>query len=190
MMSKLTNFVLTGERFEDLDFSESVLNLNYGALPSSTMHVAAWGILFHLKDHPFLLPSGSDACASLGNLANLPSWSIITFEGVSKVEIRVAPYAPSFTPTAPGFLSKSGLAQDHDSMIELFESWEVPGQPLSAQSYGFDCVLDHPYGYCSLIIRASGAVGLEFRPDLLIPFSEFHVDPKKFGWWENGRLRV
>lgn len=182
-MKNTAEYILTGGQFEEIDCSEAVLNVNYPALTSSIVRLGLWGIVFHLRDHPLPEVPQVLASAQSSDMAYLPDWSSITFTEVHEVEVRVAPYLPSF--------DRDGvLDREAGEPTELHKLWKSADQRAPLHTYGFDCVLDQPYGYCSLFIRACGTAKLTYRPDLLIPFSEYQADPKSFGWWEVGRLRV
>jgi len=182
-MSDAAEYVLTGDRFEEIDCCEGVLNLNYDALPSSTLRLGIWGIVFHIREYP--LPHGLKVSPLITaeGLGYLPAWSAITFTEVTQVDLDVAPYAPGFNPGAE-FLSVAG------KQVELVKSWQMPVAAPAKSTYGFDCVLDHPFGYCNLRVHASGKVILEFNPDLIVPFSQLVSRSHKVEWWENGRMRV
>jgi hypothetical protein len=184
-LDELSDYLLTRDRFEELDFCEATLNLNFEALHSPIVQLASWGIVFHFNHHP-MPPEVQlhDSIRSL-DLAYLPSWSVVTFTGVKKVEIEVAPYMPSLDGKAD-FLGECGQSRGTDDIMRLSKAWECPGRGAEAYTYGFDSVLEHPYGYCSLKIHATGPVNLAFRADLLIPLADFIANPKK--WNKRSRL--
>lgn len=182
-MTETTEYKLTNDQFDEIDCSEAVLNLNYGALPTSTVRLGVWGIIFHIRDHALPVGSKVSSPVEIEGIGYLPAWSTITFNGVTKLDLKVNPYAPRFR--CGGELRHIG-----DGTEELIETWLMQVSQSPSYNYGFDCVLDHPFGYCSLTIHATGVVNLTFNPERIIPFSEFQSQPSKFGWWENGRLQV
>jgi hypothetical protein len=183
MMKPSADYLLTGERFEEIDCSEAVLNLNYAVLPASVMRLGVWGVVFHLRDYPLPEAVRANAVSPPADIAYLPAWSTMTFTGVTVVELEVTPYVPSFQ-RGGAFHSST------EQRGELSQRWQGQAQAGAIHVYGFDCVLDHPYGYCSLRIHATGEVNLSYRPDLLVPLADLQTDPNKVGWWEVGRLRA
>lgn len=182
-MKPYQHLSLAGEAFDQFDLSEAVLNLNYSALSSSVVSVGVWGAVLHMRGNSHLDPVAADAMAPVGDIAYLPDWSMFTFKGVEAVEIEVTPYVPSF--------QRGGTFGPTDSTsAELSGRWGGQCQSSCVHIYGFDCVLDHPYGYCSLRIMATGDVAFRYRPDLLIPLSVYQSNPEIAGWWGRGRLRT
>lgn len=183
MMMPSADYLLSGERFDEIDFSEAVLNLNYASLPASVVRLGVWGVVFHLQYYPLPVAVRANAVSPPADIAYLPAWSTVTFTGVTLVELEVTPYVPSFQPCGD-------FPANTEQQGELSQRWEGEAQAGATHVYGFDCVLDHPYGYCSLRIHATGEVNLSYRPDLLVPLTDLKSDPNKVGWWEVGRLRA
>jgi len=176
------SYDLTGQRFEELDFAEAVVRLDYSAMPSETMKFWVWGLIFHLELYPLdqvVLPDQVDPSSR----AYLPSWATVEVGGVAKVELSVGLYNPDFA--GGGVLSRDADGQP----LEISREWIYPYQTGNLVEYRSDCVVDHPYGYGSLLIHASGRVSLYFEPQSLVSLTAYQTDPLTFGWWGNGRLR-
>jgi hypothetical protein len=182
-MRPSTDYLLTGDRFDEIDCCEAVLNLNYILFGTPIVRLGIWGVVFHLDRYP--LPAAVQLKHDLppDDIVYLPAWSTMTFTGVTLVELEVTPYVPSFHPCGDFHPSV-------EQRGELSQRWEGQAQAGATHVYGFDCVLDHPYGYCSLRIHATGEVNLTYRPDLLVPLADLQANPSKVGWWEVGRLRT
>jgi hypothetical protein len=190
-MSKTAKYLLTRELFDEIDCCEAVLSLNYATLPASVVQVCIWGIVFHLDKYPLPQALQANVVSPQADIFYLPAWSTMTFDGVAVVELTVAPYRPTLQRNAAGFMGINSLVPSNvQEILELSQRWEGQTQAGAIHVYGFDCVLEHPYGYCSLRIHATGEVNLSYRPDLLVPLADLQSDPNKVGWWEVGRLRA
>lgn len=180
-MNKFSAYILTGKLFDQLDYSEAVICLDYSLLHLPTIHVGLWGIVFHLNHYPFSDGPLLDDGGRIIDMAYLPAWCKMTFHEVHQVDLQLRPYRPSFSGRGD-FVASSTEEQ------ALRQVWKTTEQLSLQGTYDFDCVLEHPYGYCSLTINASGMVKLAFQRELLVPFAKYEADPTKCGWWSNGRL--
>ena len=171
---------LLNSRFEDIDWSESVIGLDYKSLGCDVMRLRAWGLIFHLDSR--LIPAPQKKARGTIGLMYLPDWSILTFNSVQQVQLQVRPYRPSFSEGGQFVENVVGLKK-------LENTWNVSDVHASAYCYELNCVLDHPFGYCILSIYAVGMVTLQFRPELLIPLEEYKIS-NDYSWWTKGRFHV
>ena len=160
----LFSYDLTGERFEHLDFCESLLSLPLFEefAPGQTLEVAAWGATFYpnyFPINPDLVPPGFEKRKSAG--LYLQNWALLRFEDVTGFALEIKPYTPC--------LDYRGELVKRDGEILSLTQRRGDLQE-DASSYEFESAIEHPYGDLQLEIVATGAVTLQgdsegFTPD-------------------------
>ncbi|MED1782887.1 hypothetical protein P4V43_13780 [Brevibacillus fortis] len=161
-MSKIRKIIdVTGELFNELDFTESTLFFHcYRELPDS-IEIEVWGLSLNgtQKNEDYYV-SGI---------------STISFEGVTSGLLDVSVYHPEEN----DFIKiKNGIK------LKLTKSW---GEPLEYEEYQYHLggVLDWPSGYCQLGINATGTVRVSFETNDFVISSAYVKNPEKYTYKGN-----
>lgn len=176
----LFSYDLTGERFEHLDFCESLLSLPFFEefTLSQTLEIAVWGATFYPNEFPIdprLVPADFDERRSAGMF--LQNWAVLEFQEVIGFVLEVKPYAPRLD--YRGEFIKRG-----EEFLSLRHS--LGDLQRDAPSYCFESAIEHPYGDLQLEIKAAGIVRIQADSEGFTPDSRRSPDRH----WSDRRRQV
>jgi hypothetical protein len=144
--------------------------------PPSSLSVFVWGLIFREPElHPaFCQQLRPEVMARLPNRLYLAGWGLVTFEAICRGEVSVNPYRPILATGKHEFLTDA-----QGKPVQLSQVWPGSTRPDAAE-YLLSMILEKPFGFMSLKVRAAGPVQLSVNPCDFIPEDQFLAGPKRY----------
>jgi hypothetical protein len=142
------------------------------------LSILIWGIIYREPEHDaaFCQLLRSQTQDSLPNSLYLSGWGRLTFENITQGNITVWPYRPVLQGGDHQFLTDG-----QGNPITISYSW-LESEKAFGTEYLVSMVLEQPFGFMTLKLKALSPVTLSVNPDDFVLEDQVIACPEKYGY--------